>query len=414
MRRFWTICLMVVLLGTGVVVQAAWEMPPYQGVALIEMPIRKEPNSRSTMLEQVQAGELLNILSVEHEEWLVVQKGELYGYVYRPNVGGIHTTGEVPELLGDAEIDFVPLYTATARRRLVLREDPSRESRQMATVYENADVILGIIGEEWTQAYYDKKVGYLLTDYLTSLKVINPNWATLPGAHYYPYAARVVRQTAVIDADTNETLQVLPVGAVVNARIADQENRILVPYKRTWGIVRLQDVELLNVVTVEEAGGSDLIGVFATYFDNDPQNEIDVGRLFNIRKGVELFNGLRVPAGEEFSFNAIAAPYTQGNGYQRGPIINYTSDKKTGYGGGICQVSTTLYNVLLQLPMRIVTTRPHSSVGIDYAPVDYDAAVGAGNLDLIFQNMLPYEVEMRLQCDDGVITVMFYRAGAAG
>lgn len=135
-----------------------------------------------------------------------------------------------------------------------------------------------------------------------------------------------------------------------------------------------------------------------------------VGRLHNIMQGVERLNNVIVPSGEKFYFNDYCAPYTKSNGYEMGPIVNYVSSQKLGYGGGICQVSTTLYNAILQIPIGVIKTQVHSSYGISYAPLDMDAAVGKGNIDLRLQNTLPYDVRFALQAVGGVLTVRVYRA----
>ena len=69
-----------------------------------------------------------------------------------------------------------------------------------------------------------------------------------------------------------------------------------------------------------------------------------------------------------------------------------------GYGGGTCQVSTTLYNALLQLHegITILWRRPHGPGGAKYAPHGVDAAVGAVNLNLEFRN--DYDFPITLDC----------------
>lgn len=399
---------LLLLLSSAATALEGWP-PPYQGVAIANVTVRSEASSKAKKIGDARTGELLNILSLEGD-WLQIEKDGQWGYVLASQVRGIHETSPGYGLVAAYAEDFEPLYTGVATAQLSLRSEQSRDSKQISTVYANDMVLIGELGEEWSYVRSGKHEGYVLSEYLTSLKVINPYWASLPGAYEYPYMARVIRPTWVVEADTGEPLQELPSGALVNVQLPEQGDRLLLPYKRTWGTIAFSDVELLQVFPWENAQPGELIGSFATFFPHDPQNEVDAGRLHNIQMGVTLLDGLRITAGAEFSFNAIAAPYTQANGYRVGPIVNYVSDKKTGYGGGICQVSTTLYNLLLQLPMRIITTRPHSSVGIDYAPVNYDAAVGKGNLDLVFQNMLPYDVEMQLSSVDGVVTVLMYRA----
>ena len=73
-------------------------------------------------------------------------------------------------------------------------------------------------------------------------------------------------------------------------------------------------------------------------------------------------------------------------------------------------MSTTLYNAILQIPIEVIKQQVHSSYGIEYAPLDFDAAVGNGNIDLRLRNTLPYDVRFVLQAVDGVLTVLVYRA----
>ena len=65
---------------------------------------------------------------------------------------------------------------------------------------------------------------------------------------------------------------------------------------------------------------------------------------------------------------------------------------------------------VFEIPVEIVKQQVHSSYGIFYAPLDMDAAVGAGNLDLRLKNVLPYPIEMKLETKDGVLTVRMYRS----
>lgn len=154
----------------------------------------------------------------------------------------------------------------------------------------------------------------------------------------------------------------------------------------------------------------DLIAVYSTYYDPVQKTQTQIGRFHNIMQGVERLQDVVIPAGEKFYFNDYCAPYTISNGYMEGPIINYVSSDKLGPGGGICQVSTTLYNAILQVPIEIIKWQVHSSYGIGYAPLNFDAAVGAGNIDFRVLNVLPYDVRMTLQAVGGVLTVRLYRA----
>ena len=192
---------------------------------------------------------------------------------------------------------------------------------------------------------------------------------------------------------------------------APETKAVTLPYDRITGRIQTTgNLEFEPVVLWPEAENGDLIAVFSTYYDPAQTTQEQIGRLHNIMQGVQRLNDVIVPAGEKFYFNDYCAPYTASNGYMEGPIINYVSSTKLGYGGGICQVSTTLYNAILQIPIEVIKQQVHSSYGIEYAPLDFDAAVGNGNIDLRLRNTLPYDVRFVLQAVDGVLTVLVYRA----
>lgn len=87
---------------------------------------------------------------------------------------------------------------------------------------------------------------------------------------------------------------------------------------------------------------------------------------------------------------------------------NISSDGK-GYGGGVCQLSTTLYNAALGLPFRIDEWRVHRERGVAYVPQYFDAAVGSYS-DLAFTNLLPYAISLEVLTQNGALTVLIRRA----
>ena len=84
---------------------------------------------------------------------------------------------------------------------------------------------------------------------------------------------------------------------------------------------------------------------------------------------------------------------------------------KIGYGGGTCQVSSTLYNVLIQLPgIGINHRRPHGGNGASYLPIFCDAAVGSTELNLIFTNRYDFPIRIvGTSNDDGALLMRIYR-----
>ena len=105
-----------------------------------------------------------------------------------------------------------------------------------------------------------------------------------------------------------------------------------------------------------------------------------VGRNKNIQKAANLINGKKIYSGQVFSYLSYLGQVTQAGGYYQAPeIINgVTVENNTTYGGGICQVSSTLYNALMRYyyegTVSILERRPHSTRA-KYVPYNKDAMV---------------------------------------
>ena len=104
----------------------------------------------------------------------------------------------------------------------------------------------------------------------------------------------------------------------------------------------------------------------------------------NLKTGVGKFDGLVLMPGEEVSAYGVTGPYDEEHGYvaagsyENGQVVDT-------YGGGICQVSSTLYNALLDAEIEIVKRYPHSML-VSYVEPSKDAAIAAGIKDLVFKN----------------------------
>lgn len=108
------------------------------------------------------------------------------------------------------------------------------------------------------------------------------------------------------------------------------------------------------------------------------------GRDANISKGVGIMNVITLKPGESFSFNKKTGDRTEKKGWAMAPAI-YGKDHRPEPGGGICQVSTTMYNALLQAGVEITYHRPHS-IPSDYVDLGWDATVDSNHIDFKFKN----------------------------
>lgn len=107
-------------------------------------------------------------------------------------------------------------------------------------------------------------------------------------------------------------------------------------------------------------------------------------RTENIRIGTERFNHLIIRAGESVSFNKVALKRTEANGYQPALEIAYGSYVQ-GIGGGICQVSSTLYNAVVNAGLTVNKRTPHA-IPSSYVDKGKDATVSDDRYDFVFTN----------------------------
>ena len=110
----------------------------------------------------------------------------------------------------------------------------------------------------------------------------------------------------------------------------------------------------------------------------------DPGRFINIENGTKKFDKLIIKSGEQVSFNKVAGKRTYSNGYADAPELAY-GDYRTGVGGGICQVSSTLYNAVVNAGLEIKSRFQHS-LASNYVPLGLDATVQDDRLDFVFKN----------------------------
>lgn len=152
---------------------------------------------------------------------------------------------------------------------------------------------------------------------------------------------------------------------------------------------------------IEKATGS-----FTTVF-----NPSDTGRTHNIRLASSTLDGTWIPPGGEFSFNQAVGPRTIERGYREALVIE-DRNFVPGIGGGVCQVSSTLYNAALAAGLTVVERQPHG-LAIGYVPPGRDATVAYGLIDLKIRNDTPFWYWLKARVDNDKLTMTFYAAEEA-
>lgn len=143
------------------------------------------------------------------------------------------------------------------------------------------------------------------------------------------------------------------------------------------------------------------LSAFTTYFDAD-----NAERCHNIALAAKTLDKTVICAGECFSFNAAVGARTAENGYKKAKVIE-DGRFVLGIGGGVCQVSTTVYNAAVLAGLEICELHAHS-LQVGYVPPSRDAMVSGTTCDLRFKNARQTPVLMRVLCGDGCICCAFY------
>lgn len=157
----------------------------------------------------------------------------------------------------------------------------------------------------------------------------------------------------------------------------------------------------IKVSDLDQGAFPDLLSTFTTYYGT-----ADANRNTNIALAARSINSVVLMPGEVFSYNTLIGDCSPKRGYKAATIY-LNGELSTGIGGGICQVSTTLYNAVLRANLEIVQRRNHS-LGVTYVPAGQDAMVSIGTSDFQFKNNRNYPVKVVAYTGTGNVTCQVY------
>jgi vancomycin resistance protein YoaR len=169
---------------------------------------------------------------------------------------------------------------------------------------------------------------------------------------------------------------------------------VSLPVERTEAAIKAGDQERLGL--------KELIGEGTSNFKGSPKN-----RLYNIKRSLEQFQGVIVPAGEEFSFVEHLGPVDGEHGYLPELVIK---DNKTEpeFGGGICQVSSTVFRAAIYSGMKITERRNHAYPVRYYTPYGMDATIYEPKPDFRFINNTGHAIFMQSHIEGNDLTFRFF------
>lgn len=129
----------------------------------------------------------------------------------------------------------------------------------------------------------------------------------------------------------------------------------------------------------------------------------------NVTITCSTLNETIIPKGGTFSFCNTVGQATTQKGYQEADIFDKYGNKKKGLGGGNCQVSSTLYNAVLNTSGLNVTERHQHSNKVPYIQMGKDAAVAYGSYDLKFINNTGFDIKIKAQNTADNVTITLYK-----
>ena len=131
------------------------------------------------------------------------------------------------------------------------------------------------------------------------------------------------------------------------------------------------------------------------------------GRMKNINLAVKAVNGYVMKPGEAFSFNGVVGKRTPERGYQDATVL-VKGEKEQDCGGGVCQVSTTIYQAANRAGLTVLERHSHGK-DVGYAQQGSDAAVNYGSLDMRFKNNTERNIKIQITVDKNQIAAAIYQ-----
>ena len=158
--------------------------------------------------------------------------------------------------------------------------------------------------------------------------------------------------------------------------------------------------------TVKEIGTEAFPDLLATFSTNYKAS--NVNRTTNLRLAAKKINGTVLLPNEQFSYNKVVGERTIAAGYKEAAVFS-AGQVVNGLGGGICQISSTLYDAVVMANLNVTERRNHQFV-TSYLPAGKDATVVWGSQDFKFINTRKYPIRITATVDKGVATIQIWGA----
>lgn len=177
------------------------------------------------------------------------------------------------------------------------------------------------------------------------------------------------------------------------AMLEEQKDEYVIPLKILYPNVTT------NMIGTEAF--PDLLSTYSTKYSTR-----DKDRTTNLQLAANKINGTVLMPGEVFSYNQVVGERTIAAGYKEAPIY-VSGEVVDGLGGGICQITSTLYNAVLYANLEIVSRSNHQFVP-SYVTASRDATVVYGAIDFKFKNTRDYPIKITCSVSNGIVAFNIY------
>ena len=312
------------------------------------------------------------------------------------------------------DVNSTAIYTAHISDNSTLYATKDKEGPRVAQYTNGFTADILYVGLVWVIARNNKdgKIGWIKRERISSVTAVDSVNTCPYGVMKSIYLATTATSAHIRKSMNDNADCYLVLNEGTQLSIWEIRNGwAIIIYKRNYGYINMNELtDLIPVSPTDEPISDDSpIAAYTSYYTvND--TEIVQNRITNIGVACERLTRVMQP-GESLNFNKQVGPFRKSNGY-KSAIVLVDGKSVVGSGGGTCQVSSTLYNALLQLPgIEILQRRPHGPSGASYLPHGVDAAVGSDNLNLRFRN--DYDFPIRVEghsSRDGALLMVIYRA----
>ncbi len=252
------------------------------------------------------------------------------------------------------------------------------------------------------------RVAYVLRHRIADPVAVDPVKTPRYGTVVNRFYATLDKTTPVMAApDSNsETLITLQAGAKIGF-LDVNDGWAYTIFKRQYGYVDTRLLPQLEVVAPTEAYASTEtpLAVYNSFYNiaDTPANKNRISNLVVCGQRMDI----TMAPGQTLDFNNNVGPFTRRNGYlEAGALAD--GEWTLASGGGSCQASSTLYNVVLQLMgLTVLRRAPHGPNAISYLPHGVDASSGA--LNFVFRNDYDFPVTLRTHVQDGSMFIAMYK-----